>query len=49
MLEAGREEKRLGKESDDYHQGLLAITIIVDGVWSKRSHKINTRMMQNQV
>jgi hypothetical protein len=39
MLEAGREEKRLAEERNDYHQGVPAITVIVDGGWSKRSHK----------
>ena len=36
MIEAGQEEKRL---ANDYHQGVPAITVIVDGGWSKRSHK----------
>ena len=35
MVEAGLEEKRLA----DYHEGVPAITEIVDGGWSKRSHK----------
>ena len=39
MLEAGREEKRLAEERNDFHQGVPAITVIVDGGWSKRSHK----------
>jgi hypothetical protein len=39
MLEAGREEKKLAEERGDYHQGVPAITVIVDGGWSKRSHK----------
>ena len=39
MLEAGKEEKRLAEERGDYHQGVPAITVIVDGGWSKRSHK----------
>ena len=38
MLEAGKEEKRLAEEKGDYHQGVPAITVIVDG-WSKHSHK----------
>lgn len=38
-LEAGKEEKRLAEERNDYHQGVPAITVIVDGGWSKRSHK----------
>lgn len=39
MLEAGKEEKRLAQERNDYHQGVPAVTVIVDGGWSKRSHK----------
>ena len=39
MLEAVREEKKLAEERGDYHQGVPAITIVVDGGWSKRSHK----------
>ena len=38
MIEAGREEKRLAEERGDYHEGVPAITVIVDGGWSKRSH-----------
>ena len=41
MLEAGKEEKRLAEQRGDYHQGVPAtcITVIVDGGWSKHSHK----------
>ena len=39
MAEAGREEKRLAEERGEYYQGMPAITVIVDGGWSKRSHK----------
>ena len=39
MAEAGREEKRLAEERKEYYQGVPAITVIVDGGWSKRSHK----------
>lgn len=38
MAEAGREEKRLAEEREDF-QGVPAITVIVDGGWSKCSHK----------
>lgn len=38
MLKAGREENNLAEERNDYHQGVPAITIILDGGWSKRSH-----------
>ena len=39
MDAAGVEEKRLAEERGDYHEGFPAITVIVDGGWSKRSHK----------
>ena len=39
MLEAGKEENQLAKERADYHQGMPAITVIVDGGESKSSHK----------
>lgn len=39
MLEAGKEEKQLAEENGDFHHGVPAITVIVDGGWSKRSHK----------
>ena len=39
MAEAGAEEKRLAEERGDYHEGVPAITVIIDGGWSKRSHK----------
>ena len=35
MLDTGREEKRLAEERNDYHQGVPAVTVIVDGGWSK--------------
>ena len=39
MAEARKEEKRLPEERGDYHEGIPAITVVVDGGWSKRSHK----------
>ncbi len=39
MIEAGKEERKLAIERNDYHQGVPAITVYVDGGWSKRSHK----------
>ena len=39
MAEAGKEEKRLAEENNEYHEGVPAITVIVDGGWSKRAHK----------
>ena len=38
MQEAGKKEKRLAEERGDYNEGVPAITVIVDGGWSKRSH-----------
>ena len=46
MAAAGKEEKRLAEHRGDYHQGVPAITVIVDGGWSKRSHK---HKLQRQV
>lgn len=39
MIEAGKEEKRLAEERGDYHHGVPANGVIVDGGWSKRSHR----------
>ncbi len=39
MAKAGREEKRIAEEMGSYNEGVPAITVIVDGGWSKRSHK----------
>ena len=39
MKEAGAAEKRIAISNGRYHQGVPAITVIVDGGWSKRSHK----------
>ena len=42
MAEAGREElveKRLAEERNDFHEGVPAVTVVVDGGWSKRSHR----------
>ncbi len=39
MDEAGREERWLAETRNEYHEGVPAITVIVDGGWSKRSHK----------
>uniref|UniRef100_A0A1X7VKX9 Mutator-like transposase domain-containing protein n=1 Tax=Amphimedon queenslandica TaxID=400682 RepID=A0A1X7VKX9_AMPQE len=37
--EAAAEEKKLAIERGSFHDGVPAITVIVDGGWSKRSHK----------
>lgn len=39
MVEAGKEEKRLAEERGDFHDGVPAISVILDGGWSKRSHR----------
>ena len=39
MIQAGKEEKRLAEERGDFCEGVPAITVIVDGGWSKRSHR----------
>ena len=39
MIEAGEEEKKLAEERGSFHDGVPAISVIVDGGWSKRSHK----------
>ena len=39
MADTGAEEKWLAIERGEYHEGIPAITVIVDGGWSKRSHK----------
>ena len=31
MIKAGKEEKRLAEQRNDFHQGVPAITVIVDG------------------
>jgi hypothetical protein len=35
MSEAWAEEKRSAEERGDYHEGVPAITVIVDDGWSK--------------
>ena len=39
MAEAGQEEKKIAEENGRFHEGVSAVTVIVDGGWSKRSHK----------
>jgi len=38
MAVAGKEEKQLAGKRGDFHEGVPAITALVDGGWSKRSH-----------
>lgn len=39
MAAAGREEKQMAEEKGHFHEGVPAITVIVDGGWSKRTNK----------
>ncbi len=39
IAEAGQEEKRIAEERGSFHESVPAITVIVDGGCSKRSHK----------
>ena len=39
LLTAGQVERRLAIEKGNYHNGVPAITVVVDAGWSKRSHK----------
>ena len=39
MKSAGESEKAIAISRNRYHQGIPAITVILDGGWSKRSHK----------
>ena len=39
MIEAGKQEREMAVECGNYHDGVPAITVIVDGGWSKRSHR----------
>ena len=39
LLAAGKEERNLAIANDEYHGGVPAIIVVVDGGWSKRFHK----------
>ena len=39
IVEAGKAERENTIKSNSYFQGVPAIKVIVDGGWSKRSHK----------
>lgn len=39
IIKAGEGEKNLAIERNDFFQGVPSITVVVDGGWSKRSHK----------
>ena len=39
MTSSGKEERDIVSANNSYHQGIPAVTVIVDGGWSKRTHK----------
>ena len=39
LMAAGKEEKGLAEAKNCYHNGVPTITVVVNGGWSKRSHK----------
>ena len=39
MIQAGIAEREMAIDRGDYHEGVPAITVVVDGGWSKRSHR----------
>ena len=39
MTLAGKEQKEIAIANNSYHQGVPFVTVIVDGGWSKRTHK----------
>ena len=39
MISAGKEEKQIAINKGQYHNNVTAITVIVDGGWSRRTHK----------
>ena len=45
VIEAGRAERDMAIQRGDYHEGIPAITVVVDGGWSKRSprHSYNAK------
>ena len=46
MLQAGCEEKQMAVQNNEYHQRIPAVTIIIDGGWSKRSNKDSFNAIQ---
>ena len=40
MIQTGREEKQIAEQNKSYHKGVPATTVVVDGGWSKWSHKL---------
>ena len=45
VIEAGRADRDMAIQRGDYHEGIPAITVVVDGGWSKRSprHSYNAK------
>ena len=41
MQAAGEEERNMAIANDSFHQNIPAITVILDGGWSKRTHRHN--------
>ena len=39
MSAAGKEEKQIAIQQGHYHDGIPAITVIVNAGWCKRTHK----------
>ena len=39
MCEAAEEEKQIAVHKQSFHNGVPAITVVIDGGWSKRTHK----------
>ena len=39
MIKTSREDKQIAEQNKNYHEGVPAITVVVDGDWSKRLHK----------
>ena len=39
ILAAGKEEVRLAQDGGDYHEGVPSTSVIIDGGWSKKTHK----------
>ena len=39
MSATGKEEKQIAIQQGHYHDGISAITVIVDARWCKRTHK----------
>ena len=39
MVKTGRKEEQIAEQKNNYREGVPAITVVVDGGWSKQSHK----------